>query len=352
MLINLTTTRGINLTNIILMVVSCVVSFLVPFELFLFSYAVLGPLHYLTEISWLHKSNYYTKGKYDFLWLVLFGLLTTISSIFPKIMKSIDEAVVAILPGLETWDIGSNVIFIGFILSLILILIKTTYIKVLAVFILVVVSFVFQDNNFYSLFFTVFLPTLIHVFIFTFIFLVYGAMKSKSTSGYASALVMIACALACFFLFPGYSGHQINEYVRSSYKDFAAVNYHFINLFHLQDLGRAEEDIFGVIYNSTTGVVVMRFIAFAYTYHYLNWFSKTSVIKWHEVPKVRMAVVLTLWIASLAFYAYNYNLGLKVLFLLSFMHVYLEFPLNFQSFLGIGKVMGSWFGGGKTVKTA
>jgi hypothetical protein len=26
---------------------------------------------------------------------------------------------------------------------------------------------------------------------------------------------------------------------------------------------------------------VQSFIAFAYTYHYLNWFSKTSIIKWN-----------------------------------------------------------------------
>lgn len=71
MLFNLTTTRGINMLNIVLMVVSCAVAFFIPFELFLFSYAVLGPLHYLTEISWLHKRNYYTKGRYDFVWLLV-----------------------------------------------------------------------------------------------------------------------------------------------------------------------------------------------------------------------------------------------------------------------------------------
>ncbi len=329
--------------NILLMLISCVVAFVIPFELFLFSYAVLGPLHYLTEISWLHKSNYYTKGKYDFLWLLLFGILTTISSIFPSIMESITVAIVSILPGLENWDIGSNVIFIGFVLSLIFVLIKTNYVRFLAVFILVIISVLFQENNFYALFFTVFLPTLIHVFVFTFIFLLYGAMKSKSSSGYLSAIVMIACALACFFVMPSYSGHQITEYVRDSYRDFAAVNYHIINLFHLEDLNHAGADIFGVIYNSPTGVVVMRFIAFAYTYHYLNWFSKTSVIKWHNVPKMRLLLVLLLWIASIAFYAYNYKLGLKVLFLLSFMHVYLEFPLNFHSFIGMGRVIRGWF---------
>lgn len=343
MLINLTTTRGINFANIILMLVSCAIAFVLPFELFLFSYAVLGPLHYLTEISWLHKSNYYTKNKYDFLWLVVFGLLTTISSIFPEIMDKITKGLLSILPGLEGWNIGSNVIFVGFMLSLIFVLIKTNYVRFLAVFVLVIISFIFQDNNFYILFFTIFLPTLIHVFIFTFIFLLYGAMKSNSASGYASAVVMIGCSLACLFILPSYSGHQISDYVRESYKNFSEVNFQIINLFHLEDLSHSGTDIFGVIYNSPTGVVVMRFIAFAYTYHYLNWFSKTSVIKWHEVPKVRMAIVLILWLSAIGFYAYDYNLGLKVLFLLSFMHVYLEFPLNFHSFIGMGRVAKGWF---------
>jgi hypothetical protein len=32
---------------------------LVPFELLLLSYVVLGPAHYFTEISWLHDRNYF-----------------------------------------------------------------------------------------------------------------------------------------------------------------------------------------------------------------------------------------------------------------------------------------------------
>jgi hypothetical protein len=45
------------------MVLSCVVAFIFPFELFLFSYAILGPLHYFTKISWLHDRNYFTKAR-------------------------------------------------------------------------------------------------------------------------------------------------------------------------------------------------------------------------------------------------------------------------------------------------
>jgi hypothetical protein len=65
----------INYANIGLMLLSAVLAFILPFELFLFSYAVLGPLHYLTEIGWLHKKNYFTKGKYDFVFLSVLCVL-------------------------------------------------------------------------------------------------------------------------------------------------------------------------------------------------------------------------------------------------------------------------------------
>ena len=90
-----------------------------------------------------------------------------------------------------------------------------------------------------------------------------------------------------------------------------------------------------------------RFIAFAYTYHYLNWFSKTSVIRWHQVPKLRFAIVIVAWIASVALYLTEYNIGFRWLFLLSFLHVMLEFPLNHQSFIGIGKEISGRISGKK-----
>jgi len=78
----------------------------------------------------------------------------------------------------------------------------------------------------------------------------------------------------------------------------------------------------------------MRFIAFAYTYHYFNWFSKTSIIKWHEAGAVRLTAVAVLWLAAVGVYAYDYVIGVRVLFCLSLLHVYLEFPLNHVSILG------------------
>src|SRR5262249_5848511 len=61
-----------NYLNTILIVLSLGLAWFVPFQLFVFSYAVLGPLHYLTEISWLHDRNYFTNGKKfnNALWLL------------------------------------------------------------------------------------------------------------------------------------------------------------------------------------------------------------------------------------------------------------------------------------------
>ena len=64
---------------------------------------------------------------------------------------------------------------------------------------------------------------------------------------------------------------------------------------------------------------------------------RSSIIRWHEVPRWRFGAVLTLWIVSLAIYAWDYAVGMALLFSLSLAHVYLEFPLNAQSFVGIGR---------------
>ena len=107
-----------------------------------------------------------------------------------------------------------------------------------------------------------------------------------------------------------------------------------INFFGLSTTTNSSQSI---VYESNAGFIVMRFIAFAYTYHYLNWFSKTEVIGWHKVPKVRFVGVITLWLIACGLYLYDYATGLSFLFFLSFTHVLLEFPLNITSVVGIGK---------------
>ena len=47
-----------------------------PFKLFLFSYAFLGPLHYLTEINWLSENNYFVKSSKN--WKVFYISLSLV----------------------------------------------------------------------------------------------------------------------------------------------------------------------------------------------------------------------------------------------------------------------------------
>ena len=55
------TVARVNYINIALMLISAAVAFCHPLELFLFSYAVLGPLHYLTEISGCISDNIFAQ---------------------------------------------------------------------------------------------------------------------------------------------------------------------------------------------------------------------------------------------------------------------------------------------------
>jgi hypothetical protein len=95
--------------------------------------------------------------------------------------------------------------------------------------------------------------------------------------------------------------------------------------------------------------MVQRFIAFAYTYHYLNWYSKTEIIKWHKVPLKWLVVSVAIWMASIALYIYDFRTGLVALFFLSLLHVFLEFPLNFRSIVGIKEELKNKISGKKSM---
>jgi hypothetical protein len=49
----------VDIANFFLIWLTLALALAWPFQLFLFSYIVIGPLHYLTEINWLEKQNYF-----------------------------------------------------------------------------------------------------------------------------------------------------------------------------------------------------------------------------------------------------------------------------------------------------
>lgn len=304
-----------------LIILSCIISFYVPFELFLFSYGVLGPLHYLTEIGWLHKKNYFTKGKYDFVFLVATCVIMVYFNFNPP------KKGYGIIPDLIAFGLLSSVAFV---------FIKDWLYRTIVI-VLAIISIAFlNDASSYFVWVGIFLPSIIHVFIFTWLFMLYGVLKEKSVPGLISIGVLVICTAIIFIVQPQNLFYEVSNYTQKSYSLFAELNYRLINVLGMDALTDMKQ-----VYTSNSGFVIMRFIAFAYTYHYLNWFSKTSVIKWHQVPKKVLAGTIVLWLLAVGLYIIDYNLGLKVLFFLSFLHVFLEFPLNIVSFTGIGREVAS-----------
>lgn len=342
----------INSINIGLMIASCIAAFIMPFEVFLFAYAVLGPLHYLTEISWLHDRQYFTKGKYDNIVLWLIGVLVLLESLAYR----------------NGWnwpfesDFGNKIIFVALAGSLLMVFVKNVIIKVVGLLVVLLISnAIFQPDkrDGFAFFIGALLPTLIHVYVFTGLFMLFGALKSRSKSGLLSVLVFVVCPILLYLLFQDKTFVAVTKYGQDSYKaggdGFFDTNLTFLTeMFNVHfpplkdaagnalfyENGQPAYDYSNaanVVFHSKAGILLMRFIAFAYTYHYLNWFSKTEVIRWHKVPKARFIGVLVLWVASLILYGINYGLGLRWLYFLSFCHVLLEFPLNVFSITGIGK---------------
>ncbi len=309
----------IHYANIGLMIVSAVLAFVLPFELFLFSYAVLGPLHYLTEIGWLHKKNYYTKGKYDFLFLSVLCVLVFYFS-FIKPAKTDSQ-----IP---------NIILYGVLLSLIFVFIKDNLYRIVLAVLAVIGLAMAKTGYSYFVWVGVFLPTIIHVLFFTWAFMLYGVIKNKSTAGYLSVIALGIIGASFFIIKAPELQYEVSGYVTKSYDLF-----YLLNKFLIEFLGLQTEatDTNTLVYQTNAGFIIMRFIAFSYTYHYLNWFSKTSVIQWHKVPKKTLYITLILWVISVALYVIDYNIGLKALYFVSFLHVFLEFPLNIVSFQGIIK---------------
>jgi hypothetical protein len=314
----LTTEKGVNLTNIGLMLISTAIAFVIPFKLFLFVYAVLGPLHYLTEISWLDRKNFFIEKKWHVWPYILVAILLTIGVFSTR----------------SSVRFYSTTMMVGVVAYTLTLTISKKYLwAFIAAVVAVIICSMVQVDRIFSIVaaFSIFLPTIVHVFVFTGVFVLFGALKTKSTSGFISFGVFILCALSFAFFNP--PNTEILSAAERGYisRYFIVLNRSLADVFSVPANGDAQ-------YFAAPGLVaIQRFIAFAYTYHYLNWFSKTTVIKWHEVSKTRMTIIFLLWFLSVLAYYVDYRLGFTVLFTLSMLHVFLEFPLNVISFKGVAQ---------------
>jgi len=295
--------KQIDQVNFGLVLASFAVAHIAPIELLVLFYAFVGPAHYLTEMAWLHERQYFTKARWDYLLLAPLGLLVFV-----------------------TFDLGLQyiVLIVVFFLAISMALTGNWIVRaiVTAAFSALALALIVLETP--MSWFFVLLPNLIHIVVFTSIFIFVGAMRNNSVYGFATLGALVVCG-ASFFL-------PINL-------NISATAYGLENLPLIHAMYDGLFDLFQVDFDDSFSRNLIGFIAFVNTYHYLNWFSKTEVIKWHLVPRPILLTVCAIYAVSIGIYAYDFALGFKVLLLLSFLHVVMEFPLNTISTLEAGRLV-------------
>lgn len=279
-------------------------TYLVPFELLLLSYVVLGPAHYFTEISWLHDRKYF----------------------LPHRSVPVALAVVAVIAALidnASWF--GFVMWMAFVVCALLAAATTAMQGTALVIVAVWLTAVMAMNGSSLAVLGILLPTLIHVSLFTLIFMTLGAIRSGSRMQ-ALLILLYLAAIAILLVAPPSAETRIPAFARVAHEYFGNV---------APALGR----LLGVA-DVRLDTRLTSLLAFVYTYHYLNWFIKAEVIRWADISRTRLAVIVAASAASTALYFYDYTFGFTVLLALSLVHVVLEFPLNSLALRQLGAAIG------------
>ncbi|HUO91105.1 MAG TPA: hypothetical protein VMU08_18180 [Rhizomicrobium sp.] len=292
--------RRADIAHLGMIALALALAYVLPFELLLLSYAVLGPAHYFTEISWLHDRRYFLPHRAFALALAAatLGAMFIADPYWSGVLLWSAFAACAILSAQPSPQKIALYGILAAALTLVLVALQAPFALV-----------------------GILLPTFIHVCIFTLIFMTLGAMRAHSGVQFAIIATYLTGIVAILVLPP--SAHTVIPRL-------AALGQTYFG-----DVAPALGSLFGIP-DLQFGGRITGLLSFVYTYHYLNWFIKADVIKWSAIPRARLIAIAALSAASTGLYFYNYEIGLTVLLLISLMHVLLEFPLNATSFRQLG----------------
>jgi hypothetical protein len=300
--------RGFGWGDLAALLVSGVAAAVAPLQVFLLAYVLLGPFHYLTEIAWLRKKKFYF-GE---------GLVS------PRVyawaaagLAAVGAADFVLRRGLGFWVIG------GLLLLSLSVWVRNVY--VLAA--IAVAGVVAKElSPAVVILVAVIVPTVVHVFLFTWIFMVSGAMRNRALGWvrWLNPALTLAIPLALVFATVHYRAPAA-FWVRSEAVSFGPFHQYLAGQMHhtmrLDASVLADPVVAGLL----------RLSAFAYLFHYLNWFAKVDLLQWHKLPKGLWAMLAVMYAASLSAYAFSFAAGFLVANFLSLLHVLLEFPLDWQA---------------------
>ncbi len=302
-----------------------VLAYFFPLEVFILAFAILGPLHYLTEINWLNTNNYFTKHG-NKTWLLI-GLATSVFIIVPRLYfeffgRNNTDLVTQLFLKLRYWSNGAT--FISLTLAFGLQLIKKRRDWYILIALSLFAAYFLNQFETYTVIVGVFIPTIIHVYVFTLLFMLYGARKNKSNAGYISVALAITIPILFTLVHVDTSNYQFDDFFKSALTDNRLDS---IPVFLSKFLGLSDGTSF--LFYEDLELRLMMFISFIYLYHYLNWFSKTTTIFWHKSLTLKRSLFIAVfWLFLLFLFYLDFKIGFLAALFLSFLHVILEFPLN------------------------
>jgi len=331
--------KQIDYLNIGLMLLTTALAFVWPLEQLVLANILLAPVHYLTELAWLEKRNFFIDHRRDII------VLATLAGFWFVSMLLIHTKY---YPWANDWYQGlsgyfffpvldlirvsnASFMFMAFIYAFCLV-IKNLVWQMLFIAAFVVVSLVSEPI---VLFLGVFLGSVIHTYFFTGTFILSGALKNRSIPGLVSVGVFVLCGFSFFLVqfFPQQFSDS-SPYWQTAMHKSGSLRLVVEQLLGLLYPGQVTDQL---VATSNAGVSVLSFLSFMYTYHYLNWFSKTTVIKWYKIDRRATVAVVAMVSFSLIFYFTNRILYYYLIALYSTVHSVMEFPLNYRSFVAIGQ---------------
>ncbi len=326
---------NIDILNTFLIVGSLLLAIIFPIPLFLVVYAVLGPLHYLTEIRWIEQKGYFIpNGK---IWLYL-ALVLCLIFCTPYLFDLLVQNSLFNADTIDHWNTKGKqyinwVFSSGLTIAFAFLILKKSWQKLLAITSGILFSYFLNQSTSYNLWIGVFLPTLIHVYIFMIFFMIYGNLKTKSISGWVNVTLMLVIPIIIWLLPIDANDFLISDPTKEI---FTENKFHHLNVYLGELLGIKKQRQF--FFYEVIDIKLQIFIAFAYTYHYLNWFSKTSIIGWHKNLSLKKSIVLiVIWMVFVGLFIIDYRLGFTISLFISVLHVILEFPINILSIKAIGQ---------------
>ncbi len=299
--------RNQHASNFLALVVSAVAASLAPLQVFIFVYAFVGPLHYLTEIAWLKKKDFY------------FGKGVVSQRIYVYVAVVLCVAVSADFYVRRGWS--------GYVIGILLVLslgamVKNPYILISALVAGYSAKFFVHGL---VIFVGAILPTIVHVYVFTMLFMVSGLVREKRSSilGWVNPFLLLGLPVA--LLVARWSYASPGSYWIKAEMGFSALHGYLVGL-----LGHNLHPNSAILADPTAAGV-LRVLAFIYLFHYLNWFAKTELLQWHKVSRRSWAWIAALYGISVACYLRNFLVGFYLVNFLSMLHVFLEFPLNWHT---------------------